>query len=83
MDTIYTIYYVVFSGNERYLYYALRSIWWANTIPTIYYVVFSGYGYFLYYALRSVSGGRTLFILFNTQFFLGVDTIYTMHNAVF
>ena len=49
----------------------------------MYYVVFSGGEYYLYYVLRSVFGEQILFVQCTTQYFRGVDTICTMHYAVF
>ena len=54
-----------------------------DIIYTIYYEVFSGGGYYLYHALDSIFGGWILFILCSTQYIRVVDTIYTMHHAVF
>ena len=49
----------------------------------MYYVVFFGGKHFLYYALHSIFGGWILFILCTTEYFRGLDTIYTMYYAVF
>ena len=82
-NTIYTMHYAVFSG--LYTSYSMQ------------YAVFSRGGYKLYYALRSIFGEWILFtlslcsmfwgwilsMLYPTQYFRRVDTISTMHYAVF
>ena len=46
VDTIYTVHYDIFSWDENYFYYLLRSISLGlDTIYTIQYAVFSGGGY--------------------------------------
>ena len=50
----------------------------------MHYAAFSVGGYYLYFALRSIFGGVGIpFILRTTQYSREVDTIYTMHYAVF
>ena len=69
MDTINPSRYAVFSVSGYNLYHYLCSIFGG-------WIVFS-------YEQRSIFGRWTLFILCTTQYFLGVDTIYTMTYAVF
>ena len=44
--------------------------------------IYSGGRYCVYYALRSIFGGWILFMLCTTQYFRGMDTIYTMYYDV-
>ena len=46
-------------------------------------VLFSGGKFYLYDAVRSTFEGYKLFIFYTTQYFRGVNTIYTMRNVVF
>ena len=64
---MYTEHYAVFSEGRYYLYFIRRSI-------------FRG-GYYLYYEVRSIFAGWILFILFTTQYFRSVDTIF--YNLLF
>ena len=68
-DTIYPMYYTVFSGVGYYLYYVLRSILAGE--------------YYLYYVQHSIFEGLIQFILCTTEHFLMVNTFYTMHYTIF